>query len=114
MNIVTAGEDFAPKKIARLHCEGCVKRGCERCNVQHGLAPRVIEVATTGELCTAMRRWSRSTPLHSEICTALAVMAAAIKQTGALGEKCKRSLIDQLDEMSAEVDQDYCNQRAEA
>ena len=70
--------------------------------------------ATTGELCTAMRRWSRSTPLHSEVVTALAVMAAAIKQTGALTEKCKASLIDQLDEMSAEVDQDFCNQRAEA
>lgn len=77
-----------------------------------GLYP--VPQVTTGELCTAMRRWSRSTPLHAEVITALAVMAAAIKQTGAISEKCKRSLIDQLDEMSAEVDQDYCNQRAEA
>ena len=114
MNAV-ASHNLAATSAARIRCNGCRSSNehCTDCKVQAARAP-VIAVATTGELCTAMRRWSRSTPLHSEVCTALAVMAAAIKQTSALTEKCKRSLIDQLDEMSAEVDQDYCNQRAEA
>ena len=77
-----------------------------------GLYP--VPQATTGELCTTIRRWGRGNPLHSEVSSVFAVLAAAIKENGALTEKCKASLIDQLDEMSAEVDQDFCNQRAEA
>ena len=73
-----------------------------------------VPKATTGELCTTLRRWGRGNPLHSEVSSVFAVMAAAIKQTGALTEKCKASLIDQLDEMTGEVEQDFCNQRAEA
>ena len=114
MNAV-ASHNLAAASAARIRCNGCQSSNehCTDCKVQ-AIKPLDVVVATTGELCTAMRRWSRSTPLHSEVCTALAVMAAAIKQTSALTEKCKRSLIDQLDEMSSEVEQDFVNQRAEA
>ena len=69
---------------------------------------------TTDELCTAIRRWSRNNPLHNEVSSVFAVMAAAIKQNGAMTDKCRLSLIDQLDEMANEADQDFVNQRDEA
>ena len=58
---------------------------------------------TTGELCTAIRRWSRSNPLHNEVSNVFAVMAAAIKQNGAMTDNCKYSVIDQLDESAFRV-----------
>ena len=69
---------------------------------------------TTGELNTAIRRWSHSNPLHNEISSVFSVMAAAIHKNGAMTDKCRLSLIDQLDELANEVDQDFVNQRDEA
>ena len=69
---------------------------------------------TTNELNTAIRRWSRSKPLHNDISSVFAVLAAAVKQNGAMTDKCKSSVIDQLDELANEVDQDFVNQRDEA
>ena len=69
--------------------------------------------ATTGDACASIRRWSRGNPLHSEVGSVFAVMASAIQANGSLSDKCRRSLMDQLDEMAGEVDQDLCNQRAE-
>ena len=69
---------------------------------------------TTNELHTAIRRWSLSNPLHNDVSSVFAVMAIAINHNGAMTDKCRLSVIDQLDELINEVDQDFVNQREES
>lgn len=69
---------------------------------------------TTSELNTAIRRWSRSNPLHQEVSSVFFDLAAAMKENGALTDKCRLSVVDQLGEIANEVDQDFVNQRDEA
>lgn len=67
----------------------------------------------TLEFCAAMRRWSRSNPSHSELAGVLFLLASAAKTNGALSDKCKHSVVDQLQELANEVEQDAVNQQAE-
>ena len=81
---------------------------------QQALAPFMPPtLASTSDTNTTIRRWGRGNPSHNEVSSVFAVMAAAIRQNGALTDKCRLSLMDQLYEMGSEVDQDLCNQRAE-
>ena len=66
---------------------------------------------TIGAVCNAIR--SMRMPGHHDYSTVIAVLAASVKANGAMTDKCRTSIVDQLDEMADEIDQDLVNQRAE-
>ena len=73
---------------------------------------RCAEMNNTQDILNAIRYWCH--PSHNELSGMLATLAAKIKENGSLSEKCKASIIDQLDEMADEIDQDLINQKEES
>lgn len=71
------------------------------------------QIMGTGDFYVAMRQWARSDPSHGGLAGVFFALASAVETNGSLGDKCNRSIVDQLREMGAEVDQDYINQQDE-
>jgi hypothetical protein len=53
-------------------------------------------------------------PMPRELSTIIAVLAVKINENGALSDRCRKSVIEQLDEISDEIDADYEKQKAES
>lgn len=64
---------------------------------------------STSDVCNKIREWRL--PDHHELSQVIVMLAAKIKDNGALSEKCKASIVDQLDEIADEIDQDLVNQQ---
>lgn len=50
---------------------------------------------------------------HHDLSSIVADLAGVVRKACGLSDKCRRSVIEQLDELADEIDQDLCNQRAE-
>lgn len=61
------------------------------------------------DVCNAIRDWHL--PGHHELSTVIAVLAAKVKDNGALGDAVKTSVVEMLDELADEIDQDLVNQQ---
>lgn len=67
---------------------------------------------TPNDICSAMRNVR---PLsHDDMQSLIANFAAMVQRPSALGDKCSRIVVDMLDEVLGQVDQDKCQQQAEA
>ena len=74
--------------------------------------PMSVPHCTTGMVCNAMHDWHL--PGHHDFSAVLSVYAGAVRKSGALSDKCRDSVIDQLHELMDEIDQDLVNQQGEA
>jgi len=61
--------------------------------------------------CNAMH--DVALPDHDELIQLAFVYRAVVGRTGSLSQSCQKSVMDQLNEMAAEIDQDFVNQQAE-
>ena len=67
---------------------------------------------STPDLCTAIRRWTRSNPDHRELITVLFELVTTVKKNGSLSDVCRAYVADQILNSVGDIEQDLCNQRA--
>jgi len=60
----------------------------------------------------AIRSMIYSSP--HELSMVISVLAGKINENGALSDRCRKSVIEQLDEISDEIDADYAQQMEQA
>jgi hypothetical protein len=64
---------------------------------------------TADQAATAIREVQHAG--HFDLSMICAVLAAKINENGALSDRCRKSVIEQLDEIADEIDADYRKQK---
>jgi hypothetical protein len=71
-----------------------------------------VKSLTPDQAATALRYMKHAMP--HDLSMIVSVVAAKINENGALSDRCRKSVIEQLDEISDEIDADYEKQKAES